>query len=318
MKLKKIYEWAIQEGMNADPRGPSVIETRLKELKVRYQSSPDLEKESFDQESLKNPYSDTRILNGDPNLEVKCAIVGIDIDTSELLLVDRLNTKKKEKIDLAISHHPQGLAFANFYEVMDMQSDIFHSLGIPINISEGLVRERKKEVSRKIHAANHCRATDAARLLDIPFLCVHTPADNHAHTFLQKMFDQKKPQNLKEIMHLLNTIEEYKLATRQQRGPCILFGSPENRTGKIFVDMTGGTEGPKDIIDNLLTAGIGTIVGMHMSEDHYKKLQGKNINVIIAGHIASDSLGMNLLLDRIEKLSKIKILAFSGFKRIKR
>lgn len=144
MKLKKIYEWAIQEGMNADPRGPSVIETRLKELKVRYQSSPDLEKESFDQESLKNPYSDTRILNGDPNLEVKCAIVGIDIDTSELLLVDRLNTKKKEKIDLAISHHPQGLAFANFYEVMDMQSDIFHSLGIPINISEGLVRERKR------------------------------------------------------------------------------------------------------------------------------------------------------------------------------
>lgn len=119
-------------------------------------------------------------------------------------------------------------------------------------------------------------------------------------------------------MHLLNTIEEYKLATRQQRGPCILFGSPENRTGKIFVDMTGGTEGPKDIIDNLLTAGVGTIVGMHMSEDHYKKLQGKNINVIIAGHIASDSLGMNLLLDRIEKLSKIKILAFSGFKRIKR
>jgi putative NIF3 family GTP cyclohydrolase 1 type 2 len=132
------------------------------------------------------------------------------------------------------------------------------------------------------------------------------------------MIASKKPKDLCEIMDILNSIEEYKIASREHVAPCILFGKPDSRAGKIFVDMTGGTEGPKDIIDNLLTAGVGTLVGMHLSEEHYKKLQGKNINVIIAGHIASDNLGMNLLLDKIERSSKLKILACSGFRRVKR
>ena len=130
--------------------------------------------------------------------------------------------------------------------------------------------------------------------------------------------EQKKPQTLKEIMKILDGIEEYALARQQHAGPRILFGNKENRAGKIFVDFTGGTEGPKKIINNLLSAGIGTLIGMHVSEEHYKELQGKNINVIVAGHIASDNLGMNLLLDKIEKKAGIKILAFSGFRRIKR
>jgi predicted ATPase len=39
---------------------------------------------------------------------------------------------------------------------------------------------------------------------------------------------------------------------------------------------------------------------MHLSEDHYKHAKGEHINVVIAGHIASDNLGLNLLLDEIE------------------
>lgn len=318
MKLKKIYELIIQEGIQADPREKTLIQNQLKRTKEDYQALSQRDKETFDREAFFNPYDDTRILNGNEDTEIKKAIVGIDIDTAELLLIDRLNSVKKEKIDLALSHHPQGSAFANFYEVMDMQSDIFNSLGIPINVSEQLVEERKKEVSRKIHSANHYRSTDAARLLDIPFLCCHTPADNHSATYLQRLMEQKKPQTLKEIMKILDGIEEYALARQQHAGPRILFGNKENRAGKIFVDFTGGTEGPKKIINNLLSAGIGTLIGMHVSEEHYKELQGKNINVIVAGHIASDNLGMNLLLDKIEKKAGIKILAFSGFRRIKR
>ena len=318
MKLKKIYEQIIEEGIQADPRGKLVIQNHLKKLKEQYQSLPEKEREYFDQETLTNPYDDTRILNGSGDLDIKTSLVGIDIDTCELLLMDRLNATKKEKIDLAISHHPQGSAFAHFYEVMDMQSDIFQGIGIPINIGEQLVEERKREVSRKIHSANHHRTTDAARLLSIPFMCCHTPADNHASSFLQKLIDQKKPNFVEDIMDILGTIEEYRIAKQQRSGPCILFGKPENRAGKIFIDMTGGTEGPKDIVDNLLAAGVGTMIGMHMSEEHYKKFQGKNIHGIVAGHIASDNLGMNLLLDKIEKRTHLKILACSGFRRIKR
>lgn len=318
MRLRRIYELAVREGMKADPRGEMRANEDLENAKRRLDSLSAAERERFDRETLKNPYDDTRILHGSPDTEIKTAFVGIDVDTSELLLIDRINASKKNKIDLAVSHHPQGIAFAAFYEVMDMQADIFLNLGVPINISEKLVEERKKEVSRRLHAANHHRASDAARLLGIPFLSIHTPADNHAVSFLEKTINQRRPKVLKDVLAAIDDIDEYKIARRECVPPTILFGSPESRTGKIFIDMTGGTEGPREIVDNLLQAGIGTVIGMHLSEDHYKKYQGKNINVVIAGHIASDNLGMNLLLDKIEKTSPLKIVPGAGFRRIRR
>lgn len=318
MKLKKFYDIVVEEGINADPRGKIAVAETLKNSRKEYEALPSKDREYFDTQALTNPYSDTRILAGNPQAEVKTVMAGIDIDTCELLLAERLNAVKKEKIDLVVSHHPQGKAYAGFYEVMDMQADILYNQGVPINIAEKLVEGRKKEVARRIHAANHERGSDAAKLLGLAFLCIHTPADNHVVEFLQKSIDRKKPKLLKDILDLLNPIEEYRMSRANHAGPTLLFGSPSSRAGKIFIDMTGGTEGPKEILDDLQRAGVGTIIGMHVSEDHYKKLQDKNINVIIAGHIASDNLGMNLLLDKIEKISKIKIIPCSGFRRVKR
>jgi hypothetical protein len=41
---------------------------------------------------------------------------------------------------------------------------------------------------------------------------------------------------------------------------------------------------------------------------------------VIAGHISSDTLGLNLLLDRVEKASgeKLEVINCSGFRRISR
>jgi putative NIF3 family GTP cyclohydrolase 1 type 2 len=318
VKLKKIYELIVREGMNADPRGKILVQETLKKRRAEFQSLAAAQKEFFDKEALENPYDDTRLLHGDPDAEIKTALVGIDIDGSELLAIDRLNGRGKKKIDLAIAHHPQGRALAHLADVMEMQADLFHLAGVPINIAEGLVDDRMREVHRRLHAANHQRAVDMARLLDIPFLCMHTPADNHVASFLGDLFTKKHPQTLKDVLDILKGIEEYRISSREQISPAALFGKPSNRCGKIMVDMTGGTEGPRDIFDNLAQAGVGTLVCMHLSEEHYKKLQGKHTNVVIAGHIASDNLGMNLLLDKIERATKINVLSTSGFRRVKR
>ena len=68
----------------------------------------------------------------------------------------------------------------------------------------------------------------------------------------------------------------------------------------MVVDMTGGTEGPNDALDRLSAAGVGTLVGMHYSEEHRKRAEELKLNLVIAGHISSDVLGMNLVLDAIE------------------
>ena len=82
--------------------------------------------------------------------------------------------------------------------------------------------------------------------------------------------------------------------------------------------MTGGTEGPKELFARLSQAGVGTLVCMHLSEEHFAKVKPEHINVVIAGHMASDNLGLNLLFDKIESVEKLDIECCSGFERIRR
>jgi hypothetical protein len=317
VKLRKIYETVVTSGMEADPRGKKTVLKSLARKKKSYSELKGDEKEFFDLESLKNPYVDTRILHGTGEEEIKTALVGIDMEMGELLLADRLSSKGQQ-IDLVIAHHPEGKAYANFYEVMHMQADILHKLGVPINIAEGLLEGRIKEVARRLSPVNHNRATDVARLLDIPFMCMHTPTDNMVSSYLQKTFDRKKPDTLNDVIKVLRGIPEYRDAAKKNAGPKILLGSGDRSAGRIFVDMTGGTEGARDIFQSLVNSGVNTVVAMHLGEDHRKEAEKYHLNVVIAGHISSDNLGVNLMLDEVQKTDKLKIIPCSGFWRYSR
>jgi putative NIF3 family GTP cyclohydrolase 1 type 2 len=82
-------------------------------------------------------------------------------------------------------------------------------------------------------------------------------------------------------------------------------------------EITGGTEGSPKRYEKIAQAGIGTVVGMHISEEHKKEAEAAHINIVIAGHMSSDSLGMNLLMDALQKQG-IEIVACSGFTRFSR
>ncbi|MCX7770964.1 MAG: NGG1p interacting factor NIF3 [Proteobacteria bacterium] len=317
MKLKDFYKKAIQIGIENDPRGKEVVLKELEKRKKEYESLSEKKKKYFDMEFLENPYSDSRILFGNGDEEIESIIAGIDMEVGEVLLADSLR-KNGQKIDAILSHHPEGRAYARLFAVMHMQADILGRFGIPINIAESLMDSRIKEVERKLMPVNHTRAIDAAKLLNIPFICLHTPADNMVTSYLQKLFDDKKPYTLDDVIDLLLEIPEYNFAEHNNGGPKILIGNKDRKAGKIFVDMTGGTEGSKDIFKNIALSGINTIVAMHLSEDHRKEAEKNHINVIIAGHIASDNLGLNLLLDKVLEGENITILECSGFVRVKR
>ncbi|HAK89504.1 MAG TPA: NGG1p interacting factor NIF3 [Nitrospiraceae bacterium] len=317
MRLSDFYKKAIFTGMENDPRGKDFVLKELERKKKDYENLKPKEKETFDAESLENPYSDSRILNGTGDEKIKTALVGVDIEVGEVLLAETLKTKNIP-VDLIMSHHPEGGAYANLYSVMYMQSDILNRFGVPINIAESLMEERIKEVERRLMPANHTRAVDAAKLLNMPFICLHTPADNMVASYLQKMFDDKKPYTIDDVIELLKEIPEYREAERNNAGPKLLLGAKNRKAGKVFVDMTGGTEGSKEIFQSLSLSGINTIVAMHLGEDHRKEAEKNHVNVVIAGHIASDNLGINLLLDLVTENENIKILECSGFRRISR
>ncbi len=317
MKLSDLYKKAIAFGIENDPRSKDFVVDELQRRNKDYENLSAREKSFFDPESLENPYPDSRILYGDGHIEIKSILAGIDIDVGEVLLADTLKNKNIP-VDLILSHHPGGRAYASLHSVMHMQADILHRFGVPINIAEGLMDSRVKEIERKLSPVNHTRSVDAAKLLDIPFLCLHTPADNMVATYLQRSLDEKKPYTLDDIIDMLMEIKEYAEGEKNGAGPKILIGAKNRRSGKIFVDMTGGTEGSKEIFNNLSMSGVNTIVAMHLSEEHRTEAEKNHINVVIAGHIASDNLGLNLLLDGIMNDEQIVIRECSGFRRFAR
>ncbi len=317
MRLDKIYQFAVKRGMELDPRGKQEVKNELEKAKKDFEAMKPDEKDGFDKEGLWNPYSDTRILYGERKRQIRRILVGIDMEIGEVLLAERLR-EKGNKIDLILSHHPEGYALAGFYEVMHMQADILSKYGVPINVAEGLLEKRIKEVERKVLPLNHARAVDAARMLDIAFLCVHTPADNHVASFLQSKFDKGNHSTVGDIIKFLKTIPEYKEGFKNKAGPKVIAGSEKNRAGKILAEMTGGTEGAKELLEKMSQAGIGTIVGMHMGEENLKEAEKHHINVVIAGHMASDTLGMNLLIDHLVREERLEITPCSGFRRMER
>ncbi len=314
MKIKEIYNLAIEMGIEADFRGKEGIKGFLERKRKKYEKMEDKEKEEFDKETLENPYLDSRIYHIAEDKEVKKVLAGIDIEPAELLMVKEIGD-----IDLVITHHPLGKGLAHLADVMDLQCDVLNFYGVPINIAEGLMKERIEEVARGVNSANHQRTVDAAKLLKISLVNSHTPCDNLAANFLRKKIENNKEiERIDDLIRVLKEIPEYKEAVKIGAGPKIFVGNKENRCGKIaLTEITGGTEGSSKLYEKMANAGIGTIIGMHMSEEHKKEAEASNINVVIAGHMSSDSLGMNLFLDELEKKG-IEIVPCSGLFRVSR
>lgn len=316
MKIGEIYRLAVEKGMGKDPRSREAVAKLLEKENKKYEEMKDEEKKEYDQDRLFNPYGDTRLLFGDPEAEVSRVLAGVDMETGEVLLADRI-TGRGQKIDLIIAHHPEGKAMSALYQVMRLQEDVLAKFGVPINVAEGIMASRINEVKLGLMPLNHNRAVDAARLLDIPIMCVHTPADNLVNDYIQSMMDEKKPETLKDVVKLLKEIPEYAEAVNYNAGPAIVIGNKEKRAGRVMVDMTGGTSGSEDAYAKLSAAGVGTLIVMHIGEKHRKEAEKNHVNVIIAGHMASDSLGLNLFLDELASRG-IEIIPCAGLLRHER
>ncbi len=318
MKLEKLYKKAVEIGIENDLRGKAEIKRILKEEKEKHKKLEGEEAEYYDKDRLFNPFSDTRVLHGDLNTEVKKVTAGIDMEVGEIIFTYLLNKDKGQKIDLIIAHHPEGYALAQLYDVMKLQADLLASYGIAVSVAEQLLEKRISEIERRLMPVNHNRSVDIARVLGIPMMCIHTPADNCVTNYLKKTFEKEKPYKLKDLMKILKNIPEYKKSSKLQVPPKIVSGSEDSKCGKIFVDMTGGTEGSKEIFEKYANSGVSTLVGMHLSEEHLENAKKAKLNVVIAGHISSDVLGLNLLFDELEKEEKLEFIGISGFERIRK
>lgn len=252
--------------------------------------------------------ADSSIILGGKN--IKKVMAGISIDAPELLIAKHLG------VDLTIGHHPSSSTSGLGMSIMVQgQIDNMVQWGVPINKAQKAIRERVEEIERIIQGGNYDRIDSAAKLLEMPYMNIHTPADIISQRVVQDKIDSfllgKEKSILADVIEALMEIEEYRLVPNLQQ-PRIWVGSPSDYAGNVMVSMAGGTSAGVEVMKAYFEAGVGTIICMHEMEETLKKAKDQNIgNIIVAGHMASDSIGINILLAELEK-NGIEVIRMSG------
>ena len=269
------------------------------------------------EEPLKDIYSDCAIITGNGDLNVRTLYVAVDVGVSELLLIDRL-VERGQKIDAVLAHHPTSFAAYRMTEVVELQKINWIKNGVDPEVAERLRQQIVLEESVDLGSRNHLATGNAAKLLDLPLMCLHTAVDNIVQSYFENILNTKKIQTVSDAFKVISVIEECKISSEYGDGPFILDDmSGGQPLGKYMVDMTGGVDPPSEIFEYLREAGLNTLVGMHYGIENIRSISKNSVNAIICGHMACDSLGLNILCDKLEK-SGVAIIPGSGFYRFRR
>jgi hypothetical protein len=251
------------------------------------------------------PYDTDIIVDGE---NIKKVLIGIDMETPELLLARTLG------FDCVVSHHPKAdSCIVDFSKVMDVQIDRMVKSGVPINKAQKALKKKQSSVDLSSHASNYDRVSSAARLMEMPYLNIHIPADFITEKIVQTKLDDAFKNNTKtKLQDIIDELNSWEYYSDKLAKPVIRAGSSNDYAGKIEVLMAGGTNGGVDVFKSYFEAGVGTIIAMHVPEDVKKAVIEQNIgNIIIAPHMPSDSIGL-LEIVKAWRKKGVEVTTMSG------
>ncbi len=227
--------------------------------------------------------------------KLKKILVAIDAGVPELLLAKQL------ECDAVIAHHPQGgTSITNFHQVFRRHIQQMVKAGIPRTKAEETISKKLKTLEVEGHARNYSHAVEVAKLLKMPYMNIHTPLDEIGRRMMATKIAERtdRTSRLSDVVAALDELPEFRRATTKIR---IRIGKPETPAGRIAVSHGAGTNGGYEIAEAYFKHGIGTVVYIHISPADLERLQAKNHgNLIVTGHIASDSVGINPFIHMLE------------------
>lgn len=246
-----------------------------------------------------------------PGAGIRRVLVGLDIDTGDLLLARQLG------FDAVLAHHPTGTpASLTSWQLYRRHTELFAAMGVPRTAADAAVEERVQELRVQAHISNYDRVSGAAQLLEMPFLSIHSPQDELGRQMMQHAVDDllrvEPDATCGEVAaHLTASFPEFINAPTRI---AIRIGDPDRRAGKTIVAHGALTNGGARIARTYWEHGVETVIYIHIAPPELHKLHahGRPGNLIITGHIASDSLGINAYLAEAERRFGIEFVRLNG------
>ena len=232
-----------------------------------------------------------------PRDEVRRILLGIDIEKDDIALA------KKEGFDLVLAHHP--LNWATFLDVMDRHEKLMMGAGVPRDRARQASSENQaywQGLVDRHHAEQVARHMSAlAREIDLGLMNIHLPCDEVGRRMLQEYADELPPSAA--VSDLIDRYASFPEIEAAREGIHLVCGSGEAEIGRAVVIHGAGVNGGYPVANALFDSGVGTAVYIHLfSEEQRARLLDENQgNLIVTGHYGSDSLGINPLVDELER-----------------
>ncbi len=270
--------------------------------------------------SFENPYADTGVVYAaNLDLPVRRIAAGIDVGQAEILSIHEWQEDMKKPVDCFVSHHPRGKILGSFPHILKTQIGNLEALGVSMKGMEHSYDKQFKEDQEEMRDMNIYRTKNTIELLGLNYISLHTPLDNMGARFVESWIAKSRAKTLEECEHALMEIPEYRMFFEESGiKPVSHVGKGSSPLGRcILSEFTGGEDGPIEIYQRMKKSGVSTIIVMHIDEKALRAARKVHLNVISAGHITSDAIGLNLFCDVLEKKG-IEVVPIGGFIRHRR
>lgn len=229
-----------------------------------------------------------------PGKNISKVLLCVDTDPAELILARTLGC------DAVIAHHPIGKASLNFHRVFDRHVDYMLEQGVPRNVAEEAVKRLKDRVALRNHTSIYTHTVSAAEKLNMPLVNIHLPCDELMRRTILAQLKSSVIEKVSDIKASMERIPEFRNASTEVQIP---YGDPNSNAGRYVVVIAAGTNGGYPVAKAYFEHGISTVIYLHVNGEDLAKLKEEKVkgNLVILGHLAGDSIGLNQLADALEK-----------------
>lgn len=310
MMLYDVFKEAIALGLRNDFRGETAA--------VQFSWHEFID--SGDGRSFLNAYPDSGVVNARSLLvPVKTVVMGIDIGIEEVLVMLDWSRRRGKTIDAFIGHHPEGRIQASFPQILYTHEATLAAHGVDVRPIRDKYDDLVNKLCLDVLSDNYMQIHDSLSYLDVNYLSIHTPSDNAGARYIEHLLARAAPKTLGDVCNRLLAVHEYAYYEGvNNTTPLVVNGSPADPLGRYtLTEFTGGEEGPPESFRAMKAGGVDTVICMHMTDEGLATCKEVGLNVISTGHVTSDSVGLNLFGDILEKRG-IEIIPTSGFVRVSR
>jgi putative NIF3 family GTP cyclohydrolase 1 type 2 len=225
---------------------------------------------------------------------IKKVFVSIDVSPFDIYLAKNLGC------ECVLTHHPIGKSAVSFHKVFDRHVEYMIEKGIKKNLAISLVKDLKYKAYLKSHSLIYNDVISTAKILKMPLLNIHQPLDEYMRKVILFKLYKSKLKTLSDLVKAIEEITEFKKALTRV---IICNGKSNNEIGKWVLVIAAGSNGGYDIARTYYENNISTVIYLHIDYNELLKVKKDKRcqNLVILGHLAGDSIGMNKICKELEK-----------------